>query len=106
MPVVAGTDDGVLNDITALHVTPHPAEPALAALSGGPMPPLAGPLLSPTGVNHEGHDPHDLAAVEAVAEAVITALVAGRDTAAIKPKGRVVRSIDHDHLRRIFQVFA
>ena len=86
MPVVAGTDDGVLNDITALHVTPHPAELALAALSGGPMPHQAGPLLSSTGVNHEGHDPHHLAAVEAVAEAVITALVAGRDTAASNRK--------------------
>lgn len=37
MPVVAETYDGVLNDITALHVTPDHAEAALAAAASGPV---------------------------------------------------------------------
>lgn len=38
MPVVAETYDGVLNDITALHVTPDHAEAALEAATTGPLP--------------------------------------------------------------------
>jgi L-aminopeptidase/D-esterase-like protein len=37
MPVVAETYDGVLNDITALHVTPDHAEAALEAATSGPV---------------------------------------------------------------------
>lgn len=37
MPVVAETYDGVLNDITALHVTPDHAIEAIRSASGGPV---------------------------------------------------------------------
>ena len=37
MPVVAETYDGVLNDITALHVTPDHAEAAINAATSGPL---------------------------------------------------------------------
>lgn len=37
MPVVAETYDGVLNDITALHVTPDHAQAALDAATSGPV---------------------------------------------------------------------
>ena len=37
MPVVAETYDGILNDITALHVTPEDAEAALDTATSGPV---------------------------------------------------------------------
>jgi D-aminopeptidase len=75
---------------------------ACSTANPGPMPQLSGPLLTRVEMNHELLDPLYLAAVEAVEEAVINALVAGRDTPAIKPEGLLVRGIDHDWLRAIF----
>jgi L-aminopeptidase/D-esterase-like protein len=54
-------------------------------------------------VNGEYLDPLYLAAVEAVEEAVVNALVAGEDVVTVKPPGLTVRAIDTDRLRRLFQ---
>jgi D-aminopeptidase len=68
----------------------------------GPMPQHAGPLLSRVEVNMEILDPLYLAAVEAVEESVINALVAAEDTPSFRPPGRVVPAIDHARLRQLF----
>lgn len=47
-------------------------------------------------------DPIYLAAVESIEEAVVNAIVAGRDTKAFKPKGLIVRGIDHEALAALY----
>ena len=54
-------------------------------------------------MNNEILDPLYLASVEAVEEAVINALVAGVDVAAINPKGLTVRAIDTEKLAAMFR---
>ena len=76
---------------------------AFSTANPGPMPHLSGPLLNRLEVNQEHLDPLYVASVEAVEEAVVNALVAGRDTLAVKPEGLLVRGIDHGQLRAIFQ---
>lgn len=61
-----------------------------------------GPLRQMTQLNPDYIDPLYLAAVEAVDEAVINALVAGVDVPTVKPAGQVCRAIDTDALRAIF----
>ncbi|MFZ1340767.1 MAG: P1 family peptidase [Paracoccaceae bacterium] len=75
---------------------------ALSTANEGPMPQFAGPLLTRAELNIDGLDPFYLAAVEAVEEAVINAIVAGEDTPTVKPAGKICRGIDHDRLRAIF----
>ena len=53
-------------------------------------------------LNAEKIDPLYLAAVEAVEEAVINAIVAGEDTPTVKPPGHVVRGIDTAALAALF----
>ena len=48
-------------------------------------------------------DPLYLAAVKAVEEAVVNALVAAEAMTTIKPRGLVCRAIDHDELRAILR---
>jgi D-aminopeptidase len=67
------------------------------------------PLLQPRAailmrseLNIDLIDPVYLAAVEAVEEAVVNALVAAEDAPTFKPPGRVCRAIDADRLRAIF----
>ena len=67
-----------------------------------PMPQQAGPLIQRTELNGEVIDPLYLAAVEAVEEAVVNALVAGEDVPTFKPPGKVVRAIDTARLAGIF----
>ena len=67
-----------------------------------PMPEVTGPLLSKTELNPEHIDPLYLAAVEAVEEAVINAMVAGEDVPTVKPRGRVIPALDHSRLKAIF----
>lgn len=67
-----------------------------------PMPEVSGPILTREELNPEQIDPLYLAAVEAVEEAVINAMVAGEDVATVKPRGRVVPGLDHARLRAIF----
>jgi len=66
------------------------------------MPELDEPVLTQSYVNNEHLDPFYLAAVGAVNEAVLNALVAGEDVPTFKPKGYTVKAIDIDKLREIF----
>lgn len=66
------------------------------------MPGLDEPVLTQTHLNNEFLDPFYLATVESVDEAVINALVAGEDVPTFKPQGYIVKSIDTDRLREIF----
>lgn len=50
-------------------------------------------------INNEVLDPCYLAAVEAVEEAVVNALVAAETMTTVKPEGKTCRAIDHDALR-------
>jgi D-aminopeptidase len=75
---------------------------AFSTANPGPMPQEAGPLISRVELNNELLDPIYLAAVEAVEEAVVNAIVAGEDVVAVKPAGVVVPGIDRDRLRDLF----
>ena len=66
------------------------------------------PQLSPARMtfeylNGELLDPLYLAAVEAVEEAVVNALVAAESMTTVKPPGRICRAIDHDALRAVMR---
>ena len=75
---------------------------AFGAADFGPMPQLDAALLTRTELNGEVIDPLYLAAVEAVEEALVNALVAGEDAPTAKPEALVVRAIDHEALTRAF----
>lgn len=75
---------------------------AFSTADFGPIPQHAGPMTTTTQINPEHIDPLYLAAVEAVEEAVVNALVAGRDTPTVKPAGHVVPGIDHAALAAMF----
>ncbi|MFC3529913.1 P1 family peptidase [Paracoccus mangrovi] len=66
------------------------------------MPQLDQEVLSHSHINNEFLDPFYLAAVGAVNEAVINALVAGEDAPTFKPPGYTVKAIDIDKLREVF----
>ncbi|MGQ0564301.1 MAG: DmpA family aminopeptidase [Gemmobacter sp.] len=59
------------------------------------------PLHTVTQMNQDHLDPLYLAAVEAVDEAVINALVAGEDVPTVKPPGHICRAIDTARLARL-----
>lgn len=68
-----------------------------------PMPQRA-PVVQPMQhLNGEHLDPLYLAAVEAVEEAVINAMVAGEDAETVKPPGHLCRAIDLERLSTIFR---
>lgn len=75
---------------------------AFSTANPGPMPQEAGPLVNRVELNNELLDPIYLAAVEAVEEAVVNAIVAGEDCVAVKPAGVVVPGIDRERLRDLF----
>jgi L-aminopeptidase/D-esterase-like protein len=75
---------------------------AFSTADAGPMPQEAPLLLSRQELNPEHLDPLYLAAVEAVEESVVNALVAGEDAPTIKPQGHIVRAIDTNRLRALF----
>ncbi|MCM2563393.1 P1 family peptidase [Lutimaribacter sp. EGI FJ00015] len=68
-----------------------------------PMPQLTGPEITRTEINPEYLDLLYLAAVEAVEEAVVNALVAAEDVPTVKPAGKVCRAIDKDALAALFR---
>jgi D-aminopeptidase len=76
---------------------------AFSTADAGPMPHLRGPLETVTQVNPEHLDPLYLAAVEAVDEAVLNALVAGEDAPTVKPPGLTCRAIDTARLAGMFK---
>ena len=57
------------------------------------LPLLSPPLLTIEMINDEQFDPIYLAAVEAVEEAVVNAMVAAEDTPTFKPPGRICRAL-------------
>lgn len=67
---------------------------AFSTADAGDMPQRWGPLETVTQMNPEHLDPLYLAAVEAVDEAVINAIVAGDDVPTVKPKGKTRHAID------------
>jgi L-aminopeptidase/D-esterase-like protein len=75
---------------------------AFSTADTGAMPQVRGPLETVTQINAEHLDPLYLAAVEAVDEAVINAMVAGEDVPTVKPLGRVCRGIDTVRLAAVF----
>ncbi len=68
----------------------------------GPMPQKAGPLIERREINAELIDPLYLAAVEAVEESVVNAIVAGSDTPSFKFPGKVIPGIDRTALAELF----
>jgi D-aminopeptidase len=75
---------------------------AFSTVDDGPMPQLGDAIASRVELNAERIDPVYLAAVEAVEEAVVNALVAGEDVPTLKPSGMTCRAIDTQALRRLF----
>ena len=63
-----------------------------------PEPLNAGPMITRRSLNWEELDPLYLAAVEAVDESVINAIVQGEDVACVKPEGTICPGIDVDRL--------
>ena len=75
---------------------------AFSTADFGPMPQGQPQLVTRTEFNSEHIDPIYLAAVEAVEEAVVNAIVAGTDTPTFKPAGHVIKGIDHAALAALF----
>ncbi|MDY0870741.1 P1 family peptidase [Dongia rigui] len=61
------------------------------------------PIQNMEFIADEGCDAFYLAAVEAIEEAVVNALVAAEDMATFKPSGRLCKAIDHTELARLFR---
>ena len=76
---------------------------AFSVANPGPMPQLAPARLSLDYVNDEQFDPIYMAAVEAVEEAVVNALVAAEDTPSLRPPGKVCKAIDHNRLVEVMR---
>ena len=68
-----------------------------------PAPPHAGPVITRHSLNWDELDPLYQAAVEAVDESVINAIVQGEDVACVKPEGKTCHGID---TARLMQVMA
>lgn len=75
---------------------------ALSTANPGPMPQHAGAVLTKTEINGEMIDPLYMAAVQAVEESVVNAIVAGEDTPSFKPAGHIVPGIDTAQLKALF----
>lgn len=76
---------------------------AFSTANPAPMPQGAPALAQRDEINNEAMDPIYLAAVEATEEAVVNAIVAGVDVAAVKPKGLTVPGIDTERLAAMFR---
>lgn len=68
-----------------------------------PMTERARLLRQVTELNPDHLDPIYLAAVEAVDEAVVNAMVAGEDVPTIKPRGKICRAIGRERLAALFR---
>ncbi|MEQ9638577.1 MAG: P1 family peptidase [Alphaproteobacteria bacterium] len=71
---------------------------AFSVANAMPLPGMADDLNHFEAVNSDRLDPIYLAAVEAIEESVINAMLAADDTATLKPAGKVCRAIRHDAL--------
>lgn len=70
-----------------------------------PMPQTSDTHRSFNYINDEAFDPIYLAAVEAVEESVINALVAADDTPTVRPHGLICRAIDHGELVEVMRQY-
>lgn len=75
---------------------------AFSTANDRPMPQKDDAILQRAELNSELLDPLYLAAVEAVEEAVINAIVAGEDATTVKPAGLTCRAIDTKALAELF----
>ncbi len=75
---------------------------AFSTANRGPLPQFAGPRGRLETINDELFDPIYLAAVEAIEEAVVNALLAAEDMTTLRPAGLTCRAIDADRLSAIF----
>ena len=71
---------------------------AFSTANRGPLPQQAGPRRSFEMLNDEGFDPIYLAAVEAIEEAVVNAMLAAEDMTTLRPPGLTCRAIDPQRL--------
>lgn len=76
---------------------------AFSVANDEPAPRSNAVLVTKTELNPDHIDPVYLAAVEAVEEAVVNAIVAGEDVETFKPKGHMVKGIDTGRLAALFQ---
>lgn len=74
---------------------------AFSTANRGPIPQLAGPRRHFETINDELFDPIYLAAVEAIEEAVINAMLAAEDMTTLRPAGLTCRAIDPQRLRAL-----
>ena len=75
---------------------------AFSTADAGAIPQRAGPVIQRQEVNPEHIDPLYLAAVEAVEEAVVNALVAGEDVPTVKPPGKICPALDTARVVALF----
>ena len=73
---------------------------AFSTANRGALPQLSGPWRTMTVINDELTDPVYLAAVEAVEEAVLNAMLAAEDMTTLRPPGKVCRALDGEALVR------
>lgn len=74
---------------------------AFSTANRGPLPQLAGSRRSVEMINDEAFDPIYLAAVEAIEEAVVNAMLAADDMTTVRPAGHVCRAIDGNRLMEL-----
>ena len=75
---------------------------AFSTANRGPLPQLAGLKRTLDTINDEAFDPIYIAAVDAIEEAVVNALLAAEDMTSLRPPGRVCRAIDATRLQALF----
>jgi D-aminopeptidase len=75
---------------------------AFSTANRGPIPQLAGPVLSMNLINDELLDPIYMAATESIEEAIVNAMLAAEDMTTLRPKGLICRAIDPDRLSKYF----
>ncbi len=74
---------------------------AFSTANRGTLPQLSGPWRTMTVINDELTDPVYLAAVEAIEEAVLNAMLAAEDMTTLRPPGKVCRALDGEALVRL-----
>jgi D-aminopeptidase len=76
---------------------------ALSTANAMLTPELAPPVWQLEAISDEAFDPIYMAAVEAIEESVLNAMLAAEDTPSLRPAGHVVRGIPHDALLRVMR---
>ena len=74
---------------------------AFSTANRGPLPQLAAVRRNFVMINDEAFDPIYLAAVEAVEEAVVNAMLAADDMTTLRPAGHICRALDGDQLSEL-----